>query len=149
MVRYHPCLEELSNFGCLKFWFFWLSIWWMTTQSAAFDNPCLCWEKNAHACEVYFINYVTVSFFYFYYPSNIFQHTRKMFINRLLFMVCQCSLKWFCEQKKHFPSIAMLFILNQIFNTEFSILDVRFENWEISLAYPPVLARGYSVMWYV
>ena len=88
-------------------------------------------EKNAHACEVYFINYVTVSLFYFYYPSNIFQHTRKMFMNRLLFMVCQCSLKWFCEQKKHFPSIAMLFILNQIFNTEFSILDVRFENWEI------------------
>ena len=67
------------------------------------------------------------NFFYFHYPSNIFQHTRKMF------MVCQCSLKWFCEQKKHFPSIAMLFILNQIFNTEFSILDARFEKWGISL----------------
>ena len=78
-------------------------------------------EKNAHACQVYFINYITASLFYVYYPSNIFQHTRKMFMNRLLFMVCQCSLKWFCEQKKHFPSIAMLFILNQILYTEFSI----------------------------
>ena len=79
-----------------------------------------------------FINYITASLFYVYYPSNIFQHTRKMFMYRLLFMVCQWSLKWFCEQKKHFPSIATLFILNQILNTEFSILDVRFENWVVS-----------------
>ena len=113
--------------------FFWLSIWWMTTQLVAFDDPCLCWGKDdAHAWEVYFINYITASLFYVYYPSNIFQHTRKMFMYRLLFMVCQCSLKWFCEQKKHFPSIAKLFILIQILNTEFSILDVRFENWGIS-----------------
>ena len=26
--------------------FFWLSIWWMTTQLVAFDNPCLCWRKE-------------------------------------------------------------------------------------------------------
>ena len=89
---------------------------WLPLTTHAFVG-----EKNAHAWEVYFINYITASLFYVYYPSNIFQHTRKMFINRLLFMVCQCSLKWFCEQKKHFPSIATLFILNQILYTEFSM----------------------------
>ena len=26
--------------------FFWLSIWWMTTQLVAFDDPCLCWRKE-------------------------------------------------------------------------------------------------------
>ena len=100
---------------------------WLPLTTHAFVG-----EKNAHACQVYFINYITASLFYVYYPSNIFQHTRKMFMYRLLFMVCQWSLKWFCEQKKHFPSIATLFILNQILNTEFSILDVRFENWVVS-----------------
>ena len=43
-------------------------------------------------------------------------------------MVCQRSLIRFYEQKKHFPSITELFILNQILNTEFSILDVSVFN---------------------
>ena len=113
--------------------FFWLSIWWMTTQLVAFDDPCLCWRKECSCLSGLFYKLCYSFPLLCFYPSNIFQHTRKMFMNRLLFMVCQCSLKWFCEQKKHFPSIATLFILNQILNTEFSILDVRFENWGISL----------------
>ena len=38
MMRYYPVACNSD--------FFWLSIWWMTTQLVAFDDPCLCWGKE-------------------------------------------------------------------------------------------------------
>ena len=136
-------LNQHDNFS-LKFWFFWLSIWWMTTQLAAFDNPCLCWRKEC-SCQWSLFYKLCNSFpLLFLLSFKYFSTHKKNVYEQTTFYGVSVFSEMILWTKETFS-----FILNQIFNTEFSILDVRFENWEISLAYPPVLARGYSVMWYV
>ena len=119
----------------------------MVTQLVAFDNPCVCWGKECIClrglCYKLYYSFplsLPNGGYYVYYPLNTFQHLGKMFMNSLLFMVwvyfsmlsemilwtrVTCSL--------FYNNHTMLFILNQILNTEFSILDIRFKDWGISL----------------
>ena len=63
--------------------FFWLSIWWMTTQLAAFDNPCLCWRKECSClwslfyklCNSFLLLFL-LSFKYFStHKKNVYEQT--------------------------------------------------------------------------
>ena len=74
------------------------------------------------------------------YPSNILQHTQKMFKNSLLFAVdifsFEFSLVWLYKQKK-FPFLCnnhkMLSCLELNFKQRFMVVDMRFENWGMLL----------------
>ena len=56
--------------------FFWLSIWWMTTQLVAFDNPCLCWRKECSCLSGLFYKlYITASLFFMFIILQIFFNT--------------------------------------------------------------------------
>ena len=58
--------------------FFWLSIWWMTTQLVAFDNPCLCWRKECSCLSGLFYK------LYYSFP-----------------LLCLLSFKYFSTHKKN------------------------------------------------
>ena len=63
--------------------FFWLNIWWMTTQLVAFDNPCLCWRKECSCLSGLFYKLYNsfpllclLSFKYFStHKKNVFEQT--------------------------------------------------------------------------
>ena len=104
-------------------------------------------ETNAYAWEVYVINYITASLFLYQMEAVMFiilfftfQLLGKMFINSLLFMVWEVYFSMFSEViwtkvtcSLFYNNNTMLVILNLILNTEFSVLNVRFEDWGISL----------------
>ena len=123
------------------------------------DNPIgSLWKPvsllNAHAWEVYFINYITAALFYVYYPSNFFStHKKNVYEQTTVYGVSVFSemILWTKETFSFYSNALHLEsnLIHRVFH-----VDVRFENWGISLEvyssiYPPVLARGYSVMWWV
>ena len=89
--------------------FCWLSIWWMTTQLVAFDNPCLCWRKEQ--ATVY-----SVSVF-----SEMILWTKETFS--------------FYSNTLHLESN----LIHRVFH-----VDVRFENWGISLEVYSCISPSFS-----
>ena len=144
MVRYYPCLEELSNFGCLKFWFFWLSIWWMTTQLAAFDNPCLCWRKECSClwslfyklCNSFPLLFL-LSFKYFStHKKNVYEQTTFYGVSVFSEMILWTKETFsFYSNALHLESN----LIHRVFH-----VDVRFENWGISLEVYSCISPSFS-----
>ena len=134
--------------------FCWLSIWWMTTQLVAFDDPCLCWRKECSCLRGLFYklyySFPLLCLLSFKYFST---HTKNVYKQATVYGVSVFSemILWTKETFSFYSNTLHLEsnLIHRVFH-----VDVRFENWGISLEvyssiYPPVLARGYSVMWWV
>ena len=127
---------------------FWLSIWWMTTQLVAFDNPC--WRKECSCLSGLFYklyySFPLLCLLSFKYFST---HTKNVYEQATVYGVSVFSemILWTKDTFSFYSNTLHLEsnLIHRVFH-----VAVRFENWELRyiLAYPPVLARGYSVKWW-